>query len=56
VRTHWVRSCDLNVYSYIASIFLTWSLILWEEHTLRIFENKVLRRIMGPKREEVEGG
>jgi hypothetical protein len=30
----------------------TWSLILREEHTLRVFENGVLRRIFGPKREE----
>jgi hypothetical protein len=33
----------------------TWSLILREEHTLRVFENKVLRRISGPKRDEVRG-
>jgi hypothetical protein len=33
----------------------TWSLTLREEHTcrLRVFENRVLRRIFGPKREEV---
>jgi hypothetical protein len=30
----------------------TWSLTLREEHKLRIFENRVLRRIFGPKREE----
>jgi hypothetical protein len=30
----------------------TWSLTLREEHRLRVFENKVLRRIFGPKREE----
>jgi hypothetical protein len=30
----------------------TWSLILREEHRLRVFENRVLRRIFGPKREE----
>jgi hypothetical protein len=30
----------------------TWSLILREEHRLRVFENRVLR-IFGPKREEV---
>jgi hypothetical protein len=33
----------------------TWSLILREEHRLREFENKVLRRIFGPKRDEVTG-
>jgi hypothetical protein len=34
----------------------TWSLTLREEHRLRAFENKVLRRISGPKRNEVTGG
>jgi hypothetical protein len=31
----------------------TWSLTFREECTLRAFENKVLRRIFGPKRDEV---
>ena len=31
----------------------TWSLILWEERKLGVFENMVLRRIFGPRREEV---
>jgi hypothetical protein len=30
----------------------TWYLSLREEHRLRVFENRVLRRIFGPKREE----
>jgi hypothetical protein len=30
-------------------------LTLREEHRLRAFENKVLRRILGPKRDEVTG-
>jgi hypothetical protein len=34
----------------------TWSLTLKEEHRLRVFENRVLRRISGPKRDEVTGG
>jgi len=33
----------------------TWSLIFREEHRLRVFENRVLRRIFGPKRDEVIG-
>jgi hypothetical protein len=33
-------------------LFLT----LREEHRLRVFENRVLRRIFGPKRDEVTGG
>jgi hypothetical protein len=34
----------------------TLSLTLREEHSLRVFENRVLRRIFGPKRDEVSGG
>jgi hypothetical protein len=33
-----------------------WSLTLREEHKLRVFENRVLRRIFGQKRDEVTGG
>jgi hypothetical protein len=33
----------------------TWSLTLREEHRLRVFENRVLRRIFGPKRDEMTG-
>jgi hypothetical protein len=33
----------------------TWSLTLREEHRLRVFENRVLSRIFGPKRDEVTG-
>jgi hypothetical protein len=35
--------------------FETWSFILREEHRLRMFENRVLRKILGPKRDEVAG-
>jgi hypothetical protein len=33
----------------------TWSLTLREEHILRVFENRVLRTVFGPKRDEVKG-
>jgi hypothetical protein len=33
----------------------TWSLTLREENRLRVFENRVLRKIFGPKRDEVTG-
>ena len=32
-----------------------WSLTLKEEHRLRVFENRVMRRVFGPKRDEVTG-
>jgi hypothetical protein len=33
----------------------TWSLSLREEHRLRVLENRVIRRMFGPKRDEVTG-
>jgi hypothetical protein len=33
----------------------TWFLTLREEHRLRVFENRFLKRIFGPKRDEVTG-
>ena len=35
--------------------FETWSFILKEEWKLRFFENRVLRRIFVPKRDELTG-
>jgi hypothetical protein len=34
----------------------TWSLTLREENRFRVFENRVRRRIFGPKKDEVMGG
>jgi hypothetical protein len=31
----------------------TWSLTLWEERRLNVFEERFLRRMVGPKRDEV---
>jgi hypothetical protein len=33
----------------------TWSLALREEHRLRVFENRIIRRMCGTKRHEVTG-
>ena len=33
----------------------TWSLTLRDERWLRVFENRVLRRVFGPKRDDVTG-
>jgi hypothetical protein len=40
----------------ISRLYSTWFLTLREEHRQRVFENRVLRRICGPKRDEVIGG
>ena len=42
-------------YMYIACLtfYILMTLTLLEERKLRVFENKVLRRIFGPRREEV---
>jgi len=42
--------CNLTVVLYGCE---TWSYTVREEHRLRVFEDRVLRRIFGPKREEV---
>jgi len=44
------RTIILPVVSYGCE---TWSLIVREERRLRVFENRVLRRIFGPKRDEI---
>jgi hypothetical protein len=54
------KNIEVRIYkSIILPVVLygceTWSLILREEHRLRVFENRVLRRIFGPKRDEVTG-
>jgi len=33
----------------------TWSLIWWEKRRLRVFENRMLGKVFGPKRDEVTG-
>jgi hypothetical protein len=55
-------SKNLKIKIYITIIFPvvlygceTWSLTLREKCRLRVFENRVLRRIFGPKRDEVIG-
>jgi hypothetical protein len=54
------KNTKIKIYrTIILSVVLygceTWSLTLREEHRLRVFENRVLRRIFGPKRDEVTG-
>jgi len=52
-NTNWIyRIIILPVVLYWCE---TWSLTLTEEHRLRVFENSVLRRIFGRKRDEVTG-
>jgi hypothetical protein len=48
-----IRICKIIILPVVLYGCETWSLILREEHTLRMFENRVLRRIFGPKRDEV---
>jgi hypothetical protein len=51
------KNLKIKIYKTVILPFVlygceTWSLTLGEEHRLRVFENRVLRRIVGPKREE----
>jgi hypothetical protein len=54
------RNVKVKIYKTIILPFVlygceTWSLTLREEQILRVFENRVLRRIFGPKRDDVTG-
>jgi hypothetical protein len=54
------KSIKIKIYRIIILLNVlfgckTWSLTLREEHRLREFENRVLRRIFGPQRDEVTG-
>jgi hypothetical protein len=54
------KNLKINIYiSIILPVVLygfeIWSLILREERSLRVFENRVLRRLFGPKRDDVTG-
>jgi hypothetical protein len=54
------RNLKVKVYKTIISPVVlygceTWSLTLREEHRMRVFENRVLRRIFRPKRDDVMG-
>jgi hypothetical protein len=57
------KNVQIRIYEYktmILPVVLyrceTWSLTLKEEHRLKVFENRVPRRIFGPKMGEVTGG
>ena len=48
--------CELFSCALISELVaIKWSLKLWEERRLRAFENRVLKRVFGPKRDEVTG-
>jgi hypothetical protein len=49
------KICKTRILPDVLYGYETWSLTLRKEHRLRVFENRVLRRIFGPKRDEVTG-
>jgi len=54
------KNLKIKIYrNIIASVVLygceTWSLTLKEERRLRVFENRILKKILGTKRDEVTG-
>jgi hypothetical protein len=51
-----IRICKTVILPLVLHGCKTWSLTFREEHRLRVFENRVLRRIFGSKRDEVTGG
>jgi len=49
------KLAEISNESEIEYVMKTWSLTLREERRLRVFENRVLRRVFGPRRDEVTG-
>jgi hypothetical protein len=50
-----IRICKTIILPVVLYGCETWSLTLRKEHRLRVFENRVLRKIFGSKRDEVTG-
>ena len=53
------KNINIEIYGTIILPFIlygceTWSLTLWKQRRLRVFENRVLRKIYGPKNDEVQ--
>ena len=50
---------DQDIWNYTLPVVLygceTWSLTLREERRLRVFENRVLRKVFGPRKDQVTG-
>ena len=55
VQNFCLPGCYPNILPVVLYGCETWSLTLREERKLRVFENMVLRRIFGPRRDEVTG-
>jgi hypothetical protein len=51
-----MRICKTIILPEVSYGWETWSPTLREEHGLNVFENKVLRRIFGPNKDEMTGG
>ena len=52
IKTKTYRNIILPIVSYMCE---TWSLTLREKHRLRVFKNRVLRKMFRPKRDEETG-
>jgi len=50
-----IKICKSIIFPVVLYGCETWSITLREERRLRVFENRVLRRIFGPNRDEVTG-
>ena len=50
-----IKICRTIILPVVLYGYETWSLTLREKKKLRVFENMVLRRIFGPRRDEVKG-
>ena len=51
----WIKIYRTIILPVVLYGYETWSLTLMEEHRLRVYKSRVLRRVFGPERDEVTG-
>jgi hypothetical protein len=51
-----IKTYRTTIWSVLLNGCETWSFTFMEEHRLRVFQNTVLRKIFGPKRDNIMGG
>jgi hypothetical protein len=55
VKTSKIKACKTVILPVVLYGCETWPLTLRKKHRLKVYGNRVLRKITGPKREEVAG-
>ena len=56
MRRPWpTRGCNVMIHLFLVHVFIVWAEAILPLHWLRVFENKVVRKIRGSLRDETKG-